>query len=112
MSDGFCRHSVRTFNEDTYRYDVHYETRDIFKCDEHKKDVGYSDYLAKDKAKKHSTEHLAPLTARPKYSKGDNPRWRFKNETVKAKGRSPIKTVDAKGHEHMYKLTKKGFKEL
>jgi hypothetical protein len=106
MADGFCIHYNTTFNEDTYRYDHKTEKRDIFKCDEHKSEIGYSDYKAKSKP---ITNNLAPITALPKHSKGDNPRYRFKQETARGKV-SLIKTVDARGNEHYYKLTKKGFK--
>lgn len=35
----------------------------------------YAEYLAEDR-KRPPSKHLAPLTARPKYSKGDNPKAR------------------------------------
>ena len=103
--NGYCTHE--DFDINTYEYIK--EKRDIFKCPKHKDGADYSDYLVKDRPTKQ--EKLAPVNALPKHSKGDNPKYRFKLETARGKV-SPIKTVDAKGNKHIYKITKNGIKEI
>lgn len=104
MADGFCNHRE-------FRGKYIYTKRDIFSCEEHKHQADYSDYKAKSKIKGQIKNNLAPLTAKPKYSKGDNPRYRFKKKTTKGK-KSPIKTVDGWNREHYYKITRFGIKEI
>lgn len=109
MSDGFCVHHEFVESADGLRGKYVYTKRNIFTCEEHKHTADYSDYRAKNK--RTITRNLAPLTALPKYSKGDNPRYRFKKETARGKV-NPIKTEDAKGRQHLYKITKYGIKEI
>lgn len=69
----------------------------------------YSEYVQKP----FSPEKYAPVGARPKNSKGDNPGWRSKVKTIHANG-AILKTevpIKAGGYIHKtrYKAMRKGF---
>lgn len=105
--NGFCTHSEFVENADGLRGKYVYIKRDIFKCGEHKALADYSDYRAKNN--NISADKLAPLTARPKYSKGDNPGYRAKNETAKSKvGGKIIKIEDGRGRERIFRTNRLG----
>ena len=98
-----CRHWTRKLSDDGLRYTHDVELRDKFSCPEHKHQITYKDHLEKAKTRKSSDKHLAPVTAKPKYSKGDNPGFRFKIETSNNSKRvKPIRTIDGHGKEHKY----------
>ena len=73
---------------------VHFKN---YKCEKPRR---YKDYLKAQKPV--NPEHLAPATARTKYSKGDNPRYRFKKETTELH-KKRAKVIDLPTDKHLSK---------